>query len=78
MLMRLTLAAPKGVSMRLEVLRGNDVLGTAVSADAQPGSVTIDDPNCLGDDSGTLVARVTSIGSDRSPADYILTRTGSF
>jgi hypothetical protein len=74
----LTLTAPKGVSMRLEVLDGNDVLGTAVSADGEPGVAQIDDPSCLGDDSGTFVARVTSIGSDRSAKDYTVTRTGSF
>ncbi|MEY2590608.1 MAG: eukaryotic-like serine/threonine-protein kinase [Acidimicrobiaceae bacterium] len=73
-----TLTAPKGVSMRLEVLRKGEVLGTAVSADGQPGATRIGDPSCLGDDSGTLVARVTSIGSDRSASDYTLTRTGSF
>jgi hypothetical protein len=74
----LTLTAPKGVSMRLEVLAGTDVLGTAVSADGQPGATHVDDPSCLGDDSGTFVARVTSIGSDRSAKDYTVTRTGSF
>jgi hypothetical protein len=74
----MTLTAPKGVSMRLEVLDGSAVLATAVSADGEPGATQVEDPSCLGDDSGTLVARVTSIGTDRSATDYTVTRTGSF
>jgi hypothetical protein len=43
-----------------------------------PGTADLDVPSCLRDDSGTLVARVSSVGSDRSGADYVLTRSGSF
>jgi hypothetical protein len=77
-LVSLTITAPKGVTVRLEVLRDDEVIGTAVSADGVPGTADLDDPSCLRDDSGTLVARVSSVGSDRSGADYVLTRSGSF
>jgi hypothetical protein len=73
-----TLVAPAGVTMRLEVLDGDEVIGSAVSADGQPGVVKLREPNCGDDDSTTLAAQVSSVGSDRSPDDYTLTRTGSY
>lgn len=73
-----TLTAPPGVSLRLEVLDGDDVLGQAISADGVAASVSIREPECLFDDSGTLTARVSPIGSDRSAAPYQLERRGSF
>jgi hypothetical protein len=73
-----TLTAPAGVSLRLEVLGGGDVLGQATSADGVAASVTLDEPQCLFDDSGTLTARVSPIGSDRTAAPYLLERRGSF
>jgi hypothetical protein len=74
----LTLTAPPGVTLRLEVLAGSRVLGTAVSADGEAGVAKIREPNCLHDDSGTLEARVTPVGSDRTAAAYTLSRSGSF
>ena len=53
-------------------------LGEATSADGVAGSVSISEPECLFDDSGTLTARVSPIGSDRSAAPYLLERRGSF
>jgi hypothetical protein len=73
-----TLTAPAGVSLKLEVLDGDTVLGQATSADGVAASVSLDEPECLFDDSGTLVARVSPIGSDRSAAPYRLERRGSF
>jgi hypothetical protein len=75
---RFTLTAPVGMSLRLDVLRGEDELATLTSADGTPQSVTIDEPSCLFDDATTLTARVSSIGSDRSGAPYVLERSGSF
>jgi hypothetical protein len=72
------LTAPKGVSLRLEVLDGESVLGEATSADGVRATVTINEPECLFDDSGTLTARVSPIGSDRSAEPYLLERHGSF
>jgi hypothetical protein len=73
-----TLTAPPGVSMRLEVLDGDEVLGQTASADGVPATVGLDEPRCLNDDSTTLTARVSPIGSDRSAAPYRLERRGSF
>jgi hypothetical protein len=73
-----TLTAPAGVSLRLEVLEGDTVLGQTTSADGVAASVTLEEPECLFDDSSTLIARVSPIGSDRSAAPYLLERRGSF
>jgi hypothetical protein len=73
-----TLTAPAGVALRLEVLDGDEVLGQATSADGVAASVGLDEPECLFDDSGTLTARVSPIGSDRTGAPYRLERRGSF
>jgi hypothetical protein len=75
----ITLTAPPGVSLRLQVFDDDGTeLGTAVSADGEPGSVRLAEPQCGGDDSTTLTARVSSIGSDRTAASYSLTRSGSY
>jgi hypothetical protein len=73
-----TLTAPVGTSQRVTVLDGTDELGTAVSGDGEPATVTIGDPNCGSDDGGTLTVRVTSVGSDRSALHYELAESGSF
>jgi hypothetical protein len=73
-----TLTAPPGVALRLEVLDGDEVLGQATSADGVPGVVRLDEPECLFDDSATLTARVSPVGSDRTAAPYLLERRGSF
>jgi hypothetical protein len=73
-----TLTAPAGISLRLEVLDGDTVLGQATSADGVAASVSLEEPECLFDDSGTLIARVSPIGSDRTAAPYRLERRGSF
>jgi hypothetical protein len=75
---KVTLTAPAGVSMRLDVLNGTKVLGTAVSSNAKPATVTLDEPNCFTDDSADLVAQVKWEGSARSAANYKLERSGSF
>jgi hypothetical protein len=75
----LTLTAPAGVAQRLDVLDGEGaVLGSASSADGEPGAVRLKEPSCGGDDAGTLTARVTSIGTDRSDEPYRLERAGGF
>ena len=73
-----TLTAPKGMSLRLEVLAGDEVLRQTTSADGVPAALTLDEPGCFSDDGTTLVARVSPIGSDRSPAPYRLERRGSY
>jgi hypothetical protein len=77
--LKLTLTAPAGVAQRLDVLdEDGTVLGSASSADGQPGVVRLQEPSCFRDDAGTLTARVTSVGTDRSAAPYHLERAGSF
>jgi hypothetical protein len=76
--LRVTLTAPPGVTQRVTVTDGDQVLGTAVSGDGEPASAVIGDPNCYSDDATTVRVRVESVGSDRSPDNYTLTATGSF
>lgn len=76
--LQITLTAPKGTSMRLEILDDVNVIGTAVSSDGVPSTVTLVEPNCMGDDTADLVARVSWAGAARSSEPYRLTRSGSF
>jgi hypothetical protein len=74
-----TLTAPAGVSLRLEILdEDDDVLAETTSADGVASSVSLREPDCLFDDSTTLTARVQPIGSDRTGAPYVLQRRGSY
>jgi hypothetical protein len=77
---RITLTAPAGVSQRLTVLDpdSGDVLGTVVSSDGAPASVTRRDPHFGSDDSTTLLARVEPFGSDVTGARYRIEKTGSY
>ncbi len=75
---RVTLTAPKGTTMRLDILKGNTILGTTTSADGRAATVTLPEPSCLGDDTTDLTARVAWDGTRRSGASYRLERTGSY
>jgi len=75
---QITLTAPAGVSMKLRVLRGTTVLGSGVSGDRSPATVTIHDPSYFNDDSGTLIAEISWVGTDRSAEPYTLERSGDF
>ncbi len=75
---RVTLTAPKGASMRLDVLRGNTILATTTSADGRAATVKLPEPSCLGDDTTDLTARVAWDGTRRTGASYHLERTGSY
>jgi hypothetical protein len=73
------LTAPPGISLRLEVLdESGEVVGEATSADGVASQLRIVEPQCVGDDSGTLTARVTAIGSERVAEPYLLERSGSW
>jgi hypothetical protein len=76
--LHVTLTAPAGASLRLDLLRDGKVLETATSADGTPQTATVQERSCVIDDSATLEARVTPIGSDRSAQPYTLERDGSF
>ncbi|MET0727331.1 MAG: serine/threonine-protein kinase [Acidimicrobiales bacterium] len=76
--LRVALTAPVGMSLRLEVLDGDDVLAEAISGDGVAASVALVEPECFFDDSATLIARVSPVGTDRTAAPYLLERRGSF
>jgi hypothetical protein len=73
-----TLTAPARVSLRLELLDGDEVVGQVTSADGVAASVVRREPGCFTDDSTTLTARVSPIGSDRTGEAYLLERHGSY
>src|SRR3546814_9768833 len=56
-----TLTAPAGVSLRLELIEGEEVLGQATSADGVPAAVSLREPECLFDDRTTLDRKSTSL-----------------
>ena len=75
---RVTITAPEDMALRLEVFHGDELMGETTSADGVTASVTLDDPDCLFSDAGTLTARVSPIGTDRTGGDYTLERSGSY
>ena len=73
-----TITAPAGMTIRLEVLDDGEVVDEVTSADGIPAQVTLGDPDCLFSDARTLTARVSPIGTDRTGDTYTIDRTGSF
>jgi hypothetical protein len=73
-----TLEAPPGIELRLEVRDSDGVLGEATATGATPGVVTLVEPECGGDDKAILEVVVRGVGSDRVADTYVLTRVGSF
>jgi hypothetical protein len=73
-----TITAPVGMTVRLEVLDGDAVVDQTTSADGVPASVSLGDPDCLFSDARVLTARVSPIGTDRTGDEYTLERVGSF
>jgi hypothetical protein len=78
--LQVTLTAPVGVSMRVDVLGSGDrSLGSAVSADGVAATVRLPQPECSIDDADLrLAAQVSWVGTARSGDDYTLTRKGSW
>jgi hypothetical protein len=70
--------APVGMTLLLEVLDEDEVLGQATSAQGITGTVTLRERECLFSEARTLTARVSPVGSDRSGGAYVLERSGSF
>jgi hypothetical protein len=76
--LQVTLTAPLGGSMQLDVLDTDGrVLGTAISDDGEAATVRLPQPDCSSDDV-ELVARVSWVGTRRTAGDYTLTRKGSW
>jgi len=77
--LRLRLVAPPRTALRLVLLDdAGEPVGETTSADGVPGELTVQEPRCFRDDSGTYVAEVSPIGTDRSAESYVLTRSGDF
>ncbi|MCC5950834.1 MAG: serine/threonine protein kinase [Acidimicrobiia bacterium] len=77
--LHVSLTAPGGVSMRLDVLdRGGEVLGTTVSSNGRRSTVSLREPSCAQDDSTTLTVQVRWEGDERSAEPYVLERSGSW
>jgi hypothetical protein len=74
----ITITGPESTAVRVEVFRGSERLGAAVSTDGEPAAVRLQEPNCFSDDSSQLVTQVSWEGGARSPGDYQLSRHGSF
>ena len=72
------LTAPAGTSLRLEVLDGAEVLGEATSTGGSTATLRLREAQCIGDDSATLTARVTPLGTGRSAEPYELERSGNW
>lgn len=75
---RVTITAPTGMTVRLEVIDGDDLLGETTSADGVPSAVSLGEQDCFFSEARTLTARVSPIGTDRSGGEYTLARAGSF
>ncbi len=73
-----TLEAPPGVVLRLEVRDSEGVISEATASAGTPGVISLAEQECGSDDKEVLEVVVRPIGSDRVADDYVLTRTGSF
>jgi hypothetical protein len=76
--LHVTLTAPAGAAMRLEVVRKGAPIATAISTEGEPAVVTLKDPSCFGDNTTDLEARVSWVGTARTGASYTLSRSGSY
>jgi serine/threonine protein kinase len=75
---RVTLTSPAGAAMRLDVLQGTKVLGSATSTDGEAATVRLSEPSCWHDDATDLVARVSAALPIKVADDYRLERSGSY
>jgi len=74
----ITLTAPAGTMMKLELLDPSGrTLGARVAEPSRPARLALDE-ECATDDAGTYTAVVSYQGQGRSSAKYTLARTGSF
>jgi hypothetical protein len=75
---QLTLEAPPGMVLALEVRDAQGVIDQATSAEDTPAVITLGEAQCGGSDKTTLEVVVRPVGSDRVAGTYVLTRSGSF
>jgi hypothetical protein len=75
---KITLVAPAGVSMRVDLLVGGEIVDTSVSSDERPATVRADDSSCFTSEDRDVIARVSWAAEARTSAPYELRRSGSF
>jgi hypothetical protein len=73
-----TLEAPPGMALRLEVRDEQGVLTEATATDGSPAVVVLAEGECGADDKAILEIVVRAVGSERVAESYVLTRTGTF
>ncbi len=73
-----TLVAPRGASMRVDLVVDGEIVDSAASNDGRPAAVSVDDPNCWTSDRAEVVTRVSWVGTARTAEPYELRRDGSF
>jgi hypothetical protein len=77
-LLRITLIAPADTTQRLEVIDSHDrILASVTSSDGEEAVASVYESSCGGDDSATLIARVTTVRG-HSAQYYSLDRSGGF
>jgi Protein kinase domain len=74
----ITLEAPAGMALRLEVRDEQGVLTEAMATEGAPAIVELTEQECGADDKAMLEIVVRAVGSERVPDGYVLTREGSF
>jgi hypothetical protein len=75
--LRVTLTAPAGVTMRVEVARGSHVLARAESQDEKPATATAGEPSCFSNNSQWLTVTVSAV-EGRTATDFRLTRNSGW
>jgi Protein kinase domain len=72
-----TLAAPQGVALRVDVAQGQHLLASAVSSNGRPATARASEPSCFSSNSGWLTIRVWAL-QGRTPQDFRLTRNAGW
>ena len=73
-----TLVAPAGTSMRVDLLVDGDIVDTSVSNDERPAKVSADDSSCFTSEDREVTTRVSWAAESRTSVPYELRRSGSF
>ena len=72
----ITLDAPPGTTLRLELRDGGGTLTETTARAGEPGVIVLTEQQCGGDETAELEVVVRAEGEDRVAADYVLTRSG--
>jgi hypothetical protein len=75
--LRVTLTAPQGVTMRVEVAQGSHVLASAQSQDGRPAIARAGEPSCFSNNSGWLTITVSGVDG-QTAGDFRLSRNAGW